>query len=34
MVEEYLKNGKYADILSSAEAVAIGFVDGDLEIIS
>ena len=34
MVEEYLKNGKYADILSSAEAVAIGFVYGDLEIIS
>jgi len=33
MVEEYLKNGKYADILSSAEAVAIGFVDGDIDII-
>lgn len=30
--EEYLGNGKYADILKS-KPVGIGFVDGDLEII-
>ncbi len=30
--EEYLGNGKYADILNS-KPVGIGFVDGDLEII-
>ena len=34
MIEEYLKNGKYAGILNESKAVAIGFVDGDLEIIS
>ena len=31
-VEEYLGNGKYADILTS-KPVGIGFVDGDVEII-
>lgn len=31
-VEEYLGNGKYADILTS-KSVGIGFVDGDVEII-
>ena len=31
-VEEYLGNGKYADILNS-KPVGIGFVDGDVEII-
>ncbi len=30
--EEYLGNGKYADILTT-KPVGIGFVDGDLEII-
>ena len=34
MAEEYLRNGKYAGILNGVRAVAIGFVDGDLEIIS
>ena len=34
MVEEYLKNGSFAAVLSGTEAVAIGFVDGDLELIS
>ena len=32
-VKEYLGNGKYADILTS-KPVGIGFVDGDLELIS
>ena len=31
--EEYLENGKYKDILLEAKAVAMGFVDGDLEIL-
>jgi len=34
MVEEYLKSGKYSDIINGADGVAIGFVDGELEIIS
>lgn len=34
MIEEYLRNGKYSGILSGAAAVAIGFVDGELDIIS
>lgn len=34
MAEEYLANGRYKDILSGACGIAIGFVDGDLEIIS
>ena len=33
MVEEYLKNGKYSNILNGAEGIAIGFVDGELEMI-
>ena len=33
MIEEYLKNGKYAGILNGSNAVAVGFVDGDLEVI-
>ena len=33
MAEEYLGNGKYADVIKGAKGVAIGFVDGDLEII-
>lgn len=32
IIDEYLNNGKYADVLLNAEAVAYGFVDGDLEI--
>ena len=34
MAEEYMKNGKYSDILKGYKGVAIGFVDGDLEMIS
>ncbi len=32
IVADYLAKGKYADVLMSSEAVAYGFVDGDLEI--
>ncbi len=31
-IDDYLEDGKYADILTS-EPIGIGFVDGDLEII-
>lgn len=31
MVKDYLTNGKYKSVLLSAKAVAVGFVDGDLE---
>ena len=34
MAEEYVKNGKYSEILKGAKGIAIGFVDGDLEMIS
>ena len=34
MAEEYMKNGKYSDIFKGYKGVAIGFVDGDLEMIS
>lgn len=33
LINEYLKNGKYANKLKQYEAVAVGFVDGDLNII-
>ena len=33
MAEEYLRNGKYADVIKGAKGIAMGFVDGDLEII-
>lgn len=33
LIEEYLENGKYKDILLDAKAVAMGFVDGDLELV-
>ena len=33
MAEEYLSSGKYRSILTGSRGVAIGFVDGDLEII-
>ncbi len=32
-VTKYLKNGKYSKVLQSKEAIAVGFVDGDLSII-
>ena len=33
MVNEYLENGRYSAILRSREAVGIGFVDGELELL-
>ena len=33
MVKEYAENGRYGSILSSAKGMALGFVDGDLDII-
>lgn len=33
MVEKYLENGKYANILKGLQAVGIGFVDGDIELL-
>ena len=33
MAEEYISNGRYKDILSGGRGAAIGFVDGNLEII-
>lgn len=30
---EYLENGKSADVLQSKQAVGVGFVDGDVEMI-
>lgn len=32
-VKEYLEDGKYADVLKSAKAIGIGFVDGDIELL-
>ena len=32
-LNEYLQNGKFADILKNSQAVAYGFVDGDLTVI-
>ena len=34
MAVEYLGSGKYKDILNGAAGAAIGFVDGDLEVIT
>ena len=33
LVTEYLLHGKFADKLKEVQAVAIGFVDGDLDIV-
>ena len=33
MVSEYLASGKYRDILLGTQAVGIGFVDGDIELL-
>ncbi|BFT72352.1 hypothetical protein [Paenibacillus sp. P36] len=33
LVERYLKEGEYANILKSASAIGIGFVDGDMDIL-
>ena len=33
LVSEYLKNGDYASKLKATQAVAVGFVDGDLQIV-
>ncbi len=32
-LNEYMKNGKYTEILKERKAVAVGFSDGDLELI-
>ena len=34
MAEEYMKNGKYSGIIKGAKGAAIGFVDGELEMLS
>lgn len=33
LIEQYLENGQHADALTKYEAVACGFVDGDINII-
>jgi hypothetical protein len=33
IVQKYLEDGKYANILQGLQAVGIGFVDGDIEIL-
>ena len=33
-LKEYLSNGKYAELLKSRSGIGVGFVDGDLEILS
>ncbi|MBR4627835.1 MAG: hypothetical protein IKO47_09080 [Ruminococcus sp.] len=33
MVREYLSGGKYSRILTAAQGIAIGFVDGELELL-
>jgi len=33
-LKEYLENGKYAKLLKSRSGVGVGFVDGDLEILT
>ena len=32
-LKQYLSCGKYADLLKSGQAVGVGFVDGDIEIL-
>lgn len=32
-IKEYLKNGRFADVLKERLGVGIGFVDGDVEIL-
>ncbi|QGQ96584.1 hypothetical protein EHS13_17740 [Paenibacillus psychroresistens] len=33
LVERYLKEGEYVNVLKSASAIGIGFVDGDIDIL-
>lgn len=33
MIRQYISNGKYAEALKKYEAIAAGFVDGNLEIL-
>ena len=33
LINEYLKNGKYSNILKQYTAIGIGFVDGDINIV-
>ena len=32
-LKEYLKSGKYADVLKAKSGIGVGFVDGDVEIL-
>ena len=32
-LNQYLKNGKYAELLKSKDGVGVGFVDGNIEIL-
>lgn len=33
MIEKYLENGRYANVLHGLQAVGVGFVDGDIELL-
>jgi hypothetical protein len=33
MIQNYLENGKYVNVLRELHAVGVGFVDGDIEIL-
>jgi hypothetical protein len=33
ILSEWIKRGKYADLLKSKAGVGVGFVDGDIEIL-
>lgn len=33
LIRKYLNEGKYSEVLKKYQAVAVGFVDGDLEIV-
>ena len=32
LIDSYIEEGKYANVLKNAEAVGYGFADGDIEI--
>lgn len=34
MIEEYISNGKYGHILKESKGVAVGFIDGELELLN
>lgn len=33
ILKEYIKSGKYADVLKAKSGIGVGFVDGDIEIL-